>query len=185
MDAKKMEQGLALFLEGLEIEDSVFDKELAVKCMLEEWRDEFLSGYLQDPKELLSSDVIADARQMVLMKDISFVSFCAHHLTPISGVVHLAYLPNRKVIGLSRLVKLVRCFSRRLQLQERLTNQLASSLMTHMQAKGSACLIRADQFCVSARGVRERTETITTSFKGSFFTDGSLRRDFLELCRDA
>lgn len=184
MDDAKIKRGLQLFLEGLQVEDDLFDLDVAREAILEEWRDEFLSGYQQDPAKILKTNMSTESSQMVMMQNIRFVSFCVHHFLPFSGVVHLAYLPDKKITGLSRLVKLVDCFARRLQIQERLGNQITDALMMHLAAQGAACLIKADQYCVIARGVKKNARTITTSFKGVFLNDTLLRQEFLELCRD-
>ena len=183
MNEEKVKKGLALFFDGLEIDDPLFDPAISTDCVLEEWRDDFLVGYAQNPADILTGESFSGHDQMVLMTDIPFVSFCIHHFVPIHGVAHVAYIPGEKVTGLSRLIKLVNCYARRLQIQERMTEQITSALMTHLAPKGAACYLKADQFCVIARGVKTEAKTITTSFRGIFEEDNLFRRDFMELCR--
>ncbi len=183
MDNAKIRQGLRLFLEGLAIDDTLFDPTLAVQAVADEWETEFLCGYQSDPRQILTAEMVSAPDQTVFMTDISYISFCVHHFLPFKGVVHLAYVPDQKITGLSRLVKLVRCYAQRLQIQERLTDEITDALMTHLKAKGAACLTTAEQFCVCARGVRENSRTVVTSFKGIFLTDDARRREFFDVCR--
>jgi GTP cyclohydrolase I len=136
--------------------------------VLKSWTELF-AGYRQDPEEILSTtfEEVEGYRQMVLLKDIPFHSTCEHHMLPFTGVAHVAYLPHRRVVGLSKLARLVDCFARRLQIQERLTQQVVGSLMTHLGARGAAVVVEAQHGCMSCRGIRkEGASMITSAFEG-------------------
>lgn len=132
---------------------------------------EIYSGYDQDPKDIFTTfDEPCD--QMVVMKGINFFSTCEHHMLPFTGVAHVAYLPNGKVIGASKLVRLVEIFSRRLQIQERLTQQVVNALMEHLMPHGAACIMKATHWCMACRGVRQQPEMITTALSGIYHQEG-------------
>jgi GTP cyclohydrolase I len=138
--------------------------------VLKSW-NELFAGYRQSPGEILSTtfEEVEGYQQMVLLKDIPFHSTCEHHMLPFEGVAHVAYLPRRRVVGLSKLARLVDCFARRLQIQERLTQQVAGSLMTHLDARGAAVVVQAQHGCMSCRGIRkEGASMITSAFEGEF-----------------
>lgn len=144
------------------------------------------SGYNQDPAELLKvfEDGAEGCDQMVVVKDIPFYSHCEHHLAPIFGTATVGYLPNGKIVGLSKLNRLVLCFARRLQVQERLTNQIAEALLEHLQPKGVGVLIKARHFCMESRGVQHQgCETVTQALHGEFRDDPAVRDEFLSLAR--
>jgi GTP cyclohydrolase IA len=138
--------------------------------VLKSW-SELFAGYRQDPGEILSTtfEEVEGYREMVLLKDIPFHSTCEHHMLPFQGVAHVGYLPHRRVVGLSKLARLVDCFSRRLQIQERLTQQVVDALMTHLGARGAAIVVKAHHGCMSCRGIRkEGASMITSAFAGDF-----------------
>ena len=144
--------------------------------------EEIFSGYQKDPKEIFTTfDEPCD--QMVVMKGINFYSNCEHHLLPFTGIAHVAYLPNGKVIGASKLVRLVEIFSRRLQIQERLTQQVVNALMEHLNPLGAACVVKATHWCMACRGVRQQPEMITSAFTGVYLEPGQARQEFLQLTR--
>lgn len=181
MDASKIRDGLNIFLTGLGIDDPLFDKSLSIDCIADEWMNEFLIGYQMNPGDILTTDDYLAGPQMVMVNDISFTSFCIHHLVPIHGIVHVAYVPDKKITGLSRLGKLVECFARRLQIQERLGQQIVDSLMDYLQPLGAACYIESDQFCMIARGLKKEAKTLTVTGRGIFEEDNHFRRDFMEM----
>ena len=185
MDSKKIYDGLRTFLEGLEIDDPLFDLKSSTEKMAHEWSNEFLSGYFQEPAAILTSDdepVDGMLNQIIMIKKIPFVSFCIHHFVPIHGEVTIGYFPDQKIVGFSKIVRLVQCFARRLQLQERMTHQIAEAIMVHLQPKGAACYVKADQFCMIARGVKINAKTITTEFKGVFEEQTHYQTYFLNQC---
>lgn len=155
--------------------------------VIKAWK-EWASGYGQDPKDVLK--VFADGAegydQMVIVHNIPIVSYCEHHMAAIHGVAHVGYLPNGKIVGLSKLARVVDIFARRLQVQERLTQQIADTLKQHLDPLGVGVLIRASHMCMSSRGVRIHGSLTTTSaMHGSLREDGAARAEFIALCRDA
>jgi GTP cyclohydrolase IA len=147
---------------------------------------EWFSGYAIDPKELLYR-VFTDAEDYddtVLLRDIPFVSTCEHHLAPIMSKAHVAYRPDGRVVGISKLSRLVDAFARRLQLQERLTNQVAQTLEEVLKPKGVAVIIEASHGCMSTRGVNQHgVSMVTKCWLGDFKADPELRRDLMESIR--
>jgi GTP cyclohydrolase I len=145
----------------------------------------FCQGYEQDPVKILNNalfDVTYD--EMVIVKDIEFYSLCEHHLLPFFGRVHVAYIPDGKVVGLSKIPRLVEMFSRRLQVQEKLTTQIAETLDQVLTPKGVAVVIEAVHLCMMMRGVaQQNSSAITSSIKGEFETDSKTRAEFMELIR--
>ncbi|MDI9409653.1 MAG: GTP cyclohydrolase I, partial [Candidatus Pacebacteria bacterium] len=119
---------------------------------------------------------------MVMLKDIRFESYCEHHLAPIIGLAHIAYLPNRRVVGISKLARLVDVFAKRLQIQEKMTAQIATCLNDTLQPRGVAVVIEAEHHCMSTRGVHKSgVSMITNRMIGAFHDDRDLRREFMNL----
>ncbi len=145
----------------------------------ETWRH-FTQGYEQDVGSLLAEAIVEDSHDgIVLVKDIDFYSLCEHHLVPFFGNCHIAYIPDEKIIGLSKIARAVEVYSRRLQVQERLTNQIADALETHLEPQGVAVLMEARHLCMSMRGVERHNAAVTTSaLRGRFEKDASLRAEF-------
>lgn len=141
------------------------------------------SGYHQDVKKLLNGalfDVCYD--EMVIVKDIEMFSLCEHHLLPFFGTCHVAYLPDRKVVGLSKIPRLVNMFARRLQVQERLTSQIARALMEHLEPRGVGVIIEARHLCMAMRGVeKQHSHTMTSAMLGEFRENARARSEFLSL----
>lgn len=150
--------------------------------------EEYFKGYNEEPLAWLEDDDTDMARgydDMVMLRGINVQSFCEHHLIPFEGKAHIAYLPGRRLVGLSRLVRVVETLARRLQTQEALTEQIAAVLVEGLKPRGIAILIEAEHQCMSMRGVRQRgVKTLTTRFTGEFETDASFRDRFLSLSRD-
>ncbi|MBI4548769.1 MAG: GTP cyclohydrolase I FolE [Ignavibacteriae bacterium] len=145
---------------------------------------EFLtSGYKQDVKKVLNGAVFSEKyNEMVIVKDIDFFSLCEHHMLPFYGKAHIAYIPNGKIIGLSKLPRVVEVFSRRLQVQERLTQQIADTLYETLEPDGVAVVIEARHLCMMMRGVEKQNSVATTSaMLGSFRDDERTRNEFLNL----
>ena len=143
---------------------------------------EYFQGYKQDPAEYLTKTFkeVEGYDDMVIEKNISIQSHCEHHIAPIIGVAHVAYIPSRKVVGLSKLARVVEAFSKRLQTQERLTMQIAKTIMDVLQPRGVAVTIDASHQCMSNRGVKkEKTTTITNYFLGAFKDDLSFQNRYL------
>ena len=143
---------------------------------------EFFAGYGQDPTSILAKTFaeLDGYDGPVVVRDIEVESHCEHHMVPFRGVAHVAYLPNGRVVGLSKLARLVQAFSRRLQIQERLTAQIAHTLQTELGARGVAVVIAAQHECMSTRGVRQRdATTVTTQVTGVWATDAVARAEIL------
>ena len=141
---------------------------------------EMTEGYAQNPKDILATTFGDRTDEMVVLSGIGFYSLCEHHLLPFFGTATVGYMPGERVVGLSKLARLVHCFARRLQIQERLTNQIADALMAHLLPRGAGVVIHAHHQCMGARGVRQPGAQMTTSaLLGSFRSDATLRREFL------
>jgi GTP cyclohydrolase I len=145
----------------------------------------FTRGYQQNPRQILGEalfDVSYD--EMVLVKDIEFYSLCEHHMLPFLGRAHVAYIPNGKVLGLSKIPRLVEMFARRLQVQERLTVEIAETIDKELNPRGVAVVIEAIHLCMMMRGVEQQNSfAITSSLKGVFQSDSKTRSEFMELIR--
>ena len=149
---------------------------------------EFYAGYEEDPKKVLSRtfDDVGGYDDIVLLRDIEFASHCEHHMVPFIGRAHIAYLPDERVVGISKLARVLDIFARRLQTQETMTAQIAHAIDQKLQPKGVAVFIEAVHMCMSLRGVEKRNvATITTEFLGSFREDPALQVRFMELVRTA
>jgi GTP cyclohydrolase I len=145
---------------------------------------EFLSGYGDDPVEILSRtfEEVAGYDDIVLLKNIRFESHCEHHIQPMIGVAHVAYLPSDRVVGISKLARVVDAYARRLQSQETLTNQIANAIEEALQPRGVAVLIDAEHQCISTRGVHKtEVSCVTKSMTGVFRTDPLMETRFFQL----
>jgi GTP cyclohydrolase I len=144
------------------------------------------SGYLQDPEKLLNGAMFSVCYdQMVLVKDIEVYSLCEHHMLPFFGKCHVAYIPDKKVVGLSKIPRLVNMFARRLQIQERLTNQIASAIQQKISPLGVGVVIEARHLCMVMRGVeKQNSQTVTSAMLGAFRENVQTREEFLSLIRD-
>jgi GTP cyclohydrolase I len=145
------------------------------------------SGYAQDPKEAINGALFAEAdyQEMILCKDLDFYSLCEHHMLPFMGKAHVAYLPNRKIVGLSKLARLVEIYARRLQVQERMTTQIAQTLMSEIDPLGVAVVLEAEHLCMRMRGVEKQNSYVTTSaMLGVFRTNHETRHEFMQLLRN-
>ncbi len=142
-----------------------------------------LSGYDQDIDAVINGAIFEETySEMVIVKDIEFYSLCEHHLIPFYGKAHIAYIPNGKIIGLSKLPRLVDVFARRLQVQERMTQQIADTLYKHLQPLGVAVVLEASHLCMIMRGVQKpNSVAITSAMLGEFRTDIKTRNEFLTL----
>jgi GTP cyclohydrolase IA len=143
----------------------------------------FTSGYVKSLKEVVNGAIFNEkSNNMVLLKDIGFYSLCEHHLLPFFGKCHIGYIPNGKVIGLSKLPRIVNMYARRLQLQERITAQIADALNKVLKPKGVAVVMEANHMCMMMRGVqKEGSKTLTSSVLGSFAKNRKTGEEFLKL----
>ena len=143
-------------------------------------------GYHQDPEKLLNGAMFSVCYdQMVLVKDIEIYSLCEHHMLPFFGKCHVAYIPDKKVVGLSKIPRLVNMFARRLQIQERLTNQIASAIQQKIAPLGVGVVVEARHLCMVMRGVeKQNSQTVTSAMLGAFRENVQTREEFLSLIRD-
>ena len=141
------------------------------------------SGYAEDPDQIINDALFTeDYEEMILEKDIDVYSLCEHHLLPFHGKAHVAYIPNRKIVGVSKLARLVDAYARRLQVQERLTNQIAKTIMDRIKPHGVAVVIEAEHMCMRMRGVQKENSLImTSSLLGVFRTRQETRAEFMNL----
>jgi len=147
---------------------------------------EFLTqGYRMDPEKVINDALFTeDYEEMIVQKDIDFYSLCEHHMLPFFGKAHVAYIPHHKIVGISKLARLVDVYSRRLQVQERLTNQIATIIMEKLDALGVAVVIEAEHLCMRMRGIQKQNSfVITSTLLGAFRTRQETRNEFMTLIR--
>jgi GTP cyclohydrolase I len=145
----------------------------------EAWLDELVDGYRHDPAEVLAESIPSRSRDLVAVTGIDFHSVCPHHLLPSRGVAHVAYLPGGRVVGFGQLVRLVDCLAHRLVLEEDLARAIADALVQHLGARGAACVLDAEQLCLTVRGERRpRARAHAEGYAGAFARDGAARRRF-------
>ena len=145
---------------------------------------EFFQGYTQDPEEILQTtfEEVEGYDEMVCVRDIPMISHCEHHMVPFMGKAHVAYLPDKRVVGLSKLARVVDLYARRLQIQEKLTVQVADAIDRVLQPKGVAVVIEAEHHCMTMRGVRKPgADTVTSRMLGLFRENSATRREFLSM----
>ena len=146
--------------------------------------EEMCAGYKVDPSNILKTFEDGSCDEMIVLKDIDFCSICEHHLLPFFGKVHVGYIPNGKVVGVSKIARVVDTYARRLQIQERLTSQVANFLMEKLSPKGVMVSCEADHLCMKIRGVKKQNSTmITSAVRGSFKDQKEVRDEFLRLIR--
>ena len=146
--------------------------------------EEFYAGYAEDPADVLKKTFgeVADYDEIVLLKNMAFESHCEHHMVPIIGVAHIAYLPDKKVVGISKLARLLDVFAKRLQTQELMTKQIADAIEEALQPRGVAVVIDAKHECMTTRGVHKSdTTTITSQMRGTFRSDARSRAEVMQL----
>ena len=144
---------------------------------------EMTRGYDEDPATILSKTFNEECDEMIVVSGITFTSLCEHHLLPFTGTADVAYIPG-KVVGLSKLARLVDCFAKRLQIQERMTAQIANAIIEYLNPKGVAVVIKGHHACMSCRGIKKSGAVMVTSSMHGVFKDNALARsEFLELCK--
>lgn len=183
MDKDKIKQAVSLFLEGIGEEigrEGLVDtpERIAQMC------GELFSGYESDASEHLCRTFSSEQTGLVVEKDITFYSVCEHHLLPFYGKVHIGYIPDGKVVGLSKLARTVEVFARRAQIQEQLTNQIADAVMEHLNPKGVIVMVEAEHMCMTMRGIKKPgARTVTISARGCARENAELKQEFFELLR--
>ena len=182
-DREKIKQGVELILEGLG-EDKNREGLVDTPDRIARMYEEIFAGLYETAEEPLSKTFSSTNREMVIEKDIVFYSTCEHHFMPFYGKAHVAYIPDGKVVGLSKLARTVEVFAKRPQIQEQLTDQIAEALMEYLQPKGAIVMIEAEHMCMTMRGVKKPgSKTVTFAMRGVFEEDESLVNRFFLMCK--
>lgn len=183
VDKKKIEEGVRLLLEGIG-EDKNREGLLETPSRIARMYEELFAGLEQNAQEPLAKTFCAENAEMVIEKDIVFYSMCEHHFMPFYGKAHVAYIPNERVVGLSKLARTVEVFAKRPQIQERLTTQIADALMEHLSPKGVLVMIEAEHMCMTMRGVKKPgSKTVTLAVRGAFEKEEALVNRFMMMCK--
>jgi GTP cyclohydrolase I len=181
-DRARLKRGVRLFLEGIGRDRLGREFERTVERVTQAWCDELLIGYTERPAEILEPLPAGARRGWVVARNLPFTSQCVHHLLPFSGSVHIAFLPGRSLVGLSKLARLVQCFARRLQIQEDMTAQVLAALERRLRPRGAAVIVEAVHMCMTARGARGHgSRVITAAFSGRLQRRGADRETALRL----
>ncbi len=183
MDQEKIKQGVRLILEGVG-EDLNREGLVETPDRVARMYEELLAGLTMDGSEHLQKTFSVENNEMVLEKDITFYSLCEHHLLPFYGKVHIAYVPDGKVAGLSKLARTVEIFARRLQLQEQMTGQIADALMDYLKPKGVMVMVEAEHMCMTMRGIKKPgSKTVTVVKRGIFQEEKERGELFFQMLR--
>ncbi len=181
VDQKKVEQAILLLLEGIG-EDPKREGLVETPARIARMYTELMEGMGADVGQHLSKTFSVKNNEMVLEKEIPFYSMCEHHMLPFFGHAHIAYIPDGKVVGLSKLARTVEAYARRLQIQERMTAQIADALMEYLRPKGVMVMIEAEHMCMTMRGVKKPgSRTVSVGARGAFEQDEQLRDLFFRM----
>ncbi len=181
MDQEKIKAGVKLLLEGIG-EDINREGLKDTPDRIARMYTEVFGGMYEDASEHLHKVFTVDNNEMVLEKDIVFYSMCEHHLLPFYGKAHVAYIPDGKVVGLSKLARTVEVYARRPQIQEQMTGQIADAIMEHLAPKGAMVVIEAEHMCMTMRGVKKPgSKTVTVACRGEFADNESLQNRFYQM----
>ena len=181
MDKDKIKQGVQLIIEGIG-EDASREGLVETPDRIARMYEEIFAGLNENASVHLSKTFSTQNTDMIIEKDITFYSMCEHHFLPFYGKAHIAYIPNGRVAGLSKLARTVEVYARRPQLQERMTVQIADAIMENLDAKGAMVIIEAEHMCMTMRGIKKPGScTVTISSKGIFTEDAELRNTFLTM----
>ncbi len=184
MDKSKIIEGVKLILEGIG-EDPGREGLLETPERIARMYEEIFSGMTDNPTQILSKRFQVENNQMIMEKDIPFYSMCEHHFLPFFGRVHIAYVPNGEVLGLSKLARCVELFAKRPQLQERMTAEICEAIMAEVKPQGVMVMVEADEhLCMTMRGIKKPgTKTVTTAVKGCFEKEYYLQDRFYQMLR--
>ncbi|MCI8735787.1 MAG: GTP cyclohydrolase I FolE [Lachnospiraceae bacterium] len=181
IDQEKVKEAVRLLLKGIG-EDTGREGLVETPDRIARMYGEICGGMEMDVKEILSKTFVTEKTEMVLEKDIVFYSMCEHHMLPFFGKVHIAYIPDGRIVGLSKLARCVEVYAKRLQLQERMTEQIAEAVMEHLSPKGVMVLTEAEHMCMTMRGIKKPgSKTVTYAVKGAFREDARLQESFFRL----
>lgn len=179
----KIEQAVRLLLEGIG-EDAAREGLKDTPARVARMYEEIYGGMDEEAGEHLSKTFTAENNEMIIEKDIVFYSTCEHHMMPFYGKAHIAYIPDGKVVGLSKLARTVEVYARRLQIQEKLTAQIADAIMEYLKPKGVMVMLSAEHMCMTMRGVKKPgTQTVTMVARGCFLQEEKLQDRFLNLIK--
>lgn len=181
VDKDKVREGITLLLEGIG-EDPLREGLIDTPDRVARMYEELCQGMEEDPGEHLSKAFHAENNEMILEKDITFYSICEHHLMPFYGKAHIAYIPDGKVVGISKLARTVEVYARRLQIQEKLTAEIADAIMEYVKPKGVMVQLSAEHMCMTMRGVKKPgSQTVTLVSRGIFKDNKELQDTFFHL----
>ncbi|PRR83407.1 GTP cyclohydrolase I FolE [Clostridium vincentii] len=184
INKEKIIQGVKLILEGIG-EDPTREGLIETPDRIARMYEEIFAGMDKTAEKHLSKTFSIGRDDLVLEKDITFYSTCEHHLVPFYGKVHIAYIPNGRVAGLSKLARTVEVYAKKPQLQEKLTSEIADAIMEYLGAQGVMVFIEAEHMCMTMRGVKKPgTKTITTTYRGVFEENSELRQEVLSLIKN-
>jgi len=180
MDRARMEEGIRRFLEGIGERFPGDDLEATPERVSRAWAEDLLSGYGEDPERELTFTAAPPSTGVVLVRNVRFASVCVHHLLPFVGVAHVAYLPDARLAGLSKLGRVVEIHARRLQIQERLTSAILETVKRVLQPKGAMVVLDAEHTCMTLRGVKkEGSRLVTLTSSGVYESDVAARAELL------
>lgn len=180
-DREAMARAVAAFLDAAKVPIEPGDRAKTPMRVAEAWADDLIAGYAFDPVEELTSESVEAGGGLVVVREIGFHSTCVHHLLPFFGLAHVAYLPGRRLAGLSKIARVVEILARRLQIQERLTDAVVDALAHALRPAGVACIVEAEHLCVACRGVRKPgVRVLTSRFTGRLARD-PLRSEVVRL----
>lgn len=184
VDQEKIKEAVKLLLEGIG-EDPAREGLVGTPDRIARMYSEIFSGMEEDAGEHLSKVFTVENNEMVLEKDIVFYSMCEHHMMPFYGKAHVAYVPDGRVVGLSKLARTVEVYARRLQIQERMTGQIADDIMKELMPKGVMVVLEAEHMCMTMRGVKKPgSRTVSIATRGVFEQDSNLQNRFLQLLQN-
>ncbi len=182
-DDDVLKQGAKLLIEGMG-ENPEREGLLETPDRIARMYHEIFKGYDMDPEEILSKRFKVENSEMVLEKDITFYSMCEHHMLPFFGHVHIAYIPNNEVVGISKLARVTEVFASRLQIQEKMTNQIADAIDTYLKPRGVMVVVEAEHTCMTMRGVKKPgSKTVTIATRGEFKGSNALQRRFFDMIK--
>ncbi len=183
IDKDKIKEAVKLLIEGMG-EDPNREGLIETPDRIARMYEEIYAGYDMDPKEILSKRFKVTSDEPVIEKDIVFFSNCEHHLLPFFGKVHIAYIPNGEVVGISKLARVVEVFARRAQIQEQMTAQIADALMEHLNPKGVMVMVEAEHMCMTMRGIKKPgSKTVTLATRGAY-KDEALQNKFFNMIKE-
>ena len=181
MDREKIIAGAKLILEGIG-EDLEREGLVETPERIARMYEEVFSGLGKDAEEILAKTFEVENNDLVIEKDITYFSMCEHHIIPFYGKAHIAYIPRGRVAGLSKLARTVELYAKKPQLQERLSSEIADAIMKYLDAEGVMVVVEGEHMCMTMRGVKKPgTKTVTTSYRGVFKEDATLRREVMML----